>query len=642
MATWCFKLKELKKGEIDLVLMYKNFPFHKVCKRPWPIIVSFSVLGMLLNSVLYFHKISNSFFLFFFFFSTIFFRFIWWKDVLKEGEFGFHKNFVINNFYIGMIILIIREVFFFSRFFWAFFHKCWNPGIELGKSWPPLKMKGIVVDPFSVPFLKTVILLSSGVTVTWVHKRILKKKKKKARLGMIFTVILGVIFLILQGMEYSFSSIRFNSMVYGSCFFLLTGFHGGHVIVGTIFLFFKGLRFLKNTLVSHHHVGLELAIWYWHFVDVVWLFLFIFVYWYTRNVVLKVSLKKILNCRLREKWICLLLIRKRIRLQLKKRFWEDSKKWRCIIFFFLAKFCKFIIISRENYNLIMIFLHLKTIFSLPFIFLFKENWESLIQYLVFQLVGRVFVEIGLRFTYFFSNFLVGLGILIKLGKFPFLWWFPLFLKKKNWFNFFFFKTFNKFPLIYLWSNIGINLLEKLILSVVVLGAVLGMWFRRRHVSNKFKIKYLLGWASIIDTSFLCWLRLENLEMFSLVFCIYTLMYLFFRLIFYFLIKKKKKVSSIFFKKKNSFFFFLGRIIFLFFVGFPPLFPFLFKFFLIRNFFLKKKYGFILLFFFISLLQSFVYLKVFLLLMKKKKSYMQMSISLFYFSFFFFFFFFFFW
>ena len=116
------------------------------------------------------------------------------------------------------------------------------------------------MDPFSVPFLKTVILLSSGITVTWVHKRILKKKKKKAGLGIIFTVILGEIFLVLQGIEHSFSFISFNSMVYGSCFFLLTGFHGGHVIVGTIFLFFKGLRFLKKTLVSNHHVGLELAI----------------------------------------------------------------------------------------------------------------------------------------------------------------------------------------------------------------------------------------------------------------------------------------------------------------------------------------------------------------------------------------------
>lgn len=261
--------------------MYKYFPFHKVKKRPWPLFVSFSVLGMLVNSVLYFHKFIRGGVSLFFFILVVVVRRFWWSDVLKESGLGFHNSLIIKNLYVGMVILIISEVFFFSRFFWAFFHKCWVPAVELGAVWPPFKMEEIIVDSFSIPLLKTIILLSSGVTVTWAHKSILKKKFFKRMVGLFSTVILGAVFLILQGFEYTLSFLRFNSTIFGSCFFLLTGFHGGHVIVGTIFLLFKWIRLLKNQLIHSHHVGLELAIWYWHFVDVVWLFLFIFVYWYT-------------------------------------------------------------------------------------------------------------------------------------------------------------------------------------------------------------------------------------------------------------------------------------------------------------------------------------------------------------------------
>jgi len=262
--------------------MIKKFPFHKVEKRPWPIFVSLSVLGLLYHSVIYFHSLINFFFVLIFFFLLIIKLFMWWQDVINESNKGFHKTFILKKFYIGMLLMILSEVFFFLRFFWGFFHNCWFPGKEVGKIWPPIHFNPIIVDSFSIPLLKTIILLSSGVTVTWRHHRLIKKEHFSFSLGLILTIFLGLIFLFLQKFEYLKSFFSFKTLVYGSCFYMLTGFHGAHVIAGTIFLFVSFFRVYKIQFKREHHIGLELAIWYWHFVDVVWLFLFIFVYWYTR------------------------------------------------------------------------------------------------------------------------------------------------------------------------------------------------------------------------------------------------------------------------------------------------------------------------------------------------------------------------
>jgi len=262
--------------------MVKKNPFHLVERRPWPIAVSFSIFCLLLNLVFFFHNMIMIFWVFFFFFFLSFFLFFWWRDVVLESFVGYHKNFVINKFYVGMLLMIISEVFFFFRFFWAFFHKCWFPGIELGSVWPPKFMKAYLVDSFSVPLLNTILLLSSGVTITWAHHRLLKRKEFFFNFRLFITISLGIFFLFFQNFEYSNLKFSFKTLIFGSCFYMLTGFHGGHVIVGTLFLLICLFRSLCYHFSSKHHVGLELAIWYWHFVDVVWLFLFIFVYLYRR------------------------------------------------------------------------------------------------------------------------------------------------------------------------------------------------------------------------------------------------------------------------------------------------------------------------------------------------------------------------
>jgi cytochrome c oxidase subunit 3 len=263
--------------------MIKKIPFHLVEKRPWPIFVSFSLLGLLFNSVLNFHKIGRGYviliFLLFFLFSVV----RWWAKVSFERNLGFHKDFVLNKFYVGMLILIISEVFFFFRFFWGFFHNCWFPNFDVGGVWPPFSFNSIMVDSFSLPFLKTVILLSSGVTITWRHFRLITKDFFGFTIGLGCTVVLGIIFLFFQTFEYSNSFFGFKTLIFGSCFYLLTGFHGGHVIVGTVFLIVCFIRSYNFQFKNLSHARLILAIWYWHFVDVVWLFLFIFLYWYTSN-----------------------------------------------------------------------------------------------------------------------------------------------------------------------------------------------------------------------------------------------------------------------------------------------------------------------------------------------------------------------
>lgn len=176
------------------------------------------------------------------------------------------------------MLFIVREVLFFFSFFWAFFHSSLSPTPELGLVWPP---SGITtIDAFSVPLLNTAILLLRGVSVTWAHHRIEAAQKSASQLRLLLTCMLGAYFIFLQGLEYHEASFSFADSVYGSTFFIATGFHGVHVIVGTIFLTVILFRLVKYHLRPTHHVGFLAAAWYWHFVDVVWLFLFITIYWW--------------------------------------------------------------------------------------------------------------------------------------------------------------------------------------------------------------------------------------------------------------------------------------------------------------------------------------------------------------------------
>ena len=169
---------------------------------------------------------------------------------------------------------------FFLRFFWAFFHRRLSPNVEVGSIWPPFGIQ--VFNPFQVPLLNTIVLVSSGVRVTWAHHALIEGNYTQTTQGLLLTVILGVYFTILQALEYYEARFTFADRVYGSTFFIATGFHGLHVLVGTIFLLVTLFRHTKGEFSSSHHFGFEAAAWYWHFVDVVWLFLYLVIYWWGR------------------------------------------------------------------------------------------------------------------------------------------------------------------------------------------------------------------------------------------------------------------------------------------------------------------------------------------------------------------------
>ncbi|NNE56767.1 MAG: cytochrome c oxidase subunit 3 [Hellea sp.] len=216
----------------------------------------------------------------------------WWRDVARESEAGDHTPVVDIGLRYGMIMFIMQEAMFFVGWFWMFFelglwHKVrekWEIAqAECYGEWPVCEIE--TIDPFHIPLMNTLVLLLSGTTVTWAHHALIKGDRKGAKWGLFLTVVLGIFFTYLQGVEYmeAFAhrdgeSFWLSTNVYGSAFFLATGFHGLHVLIGTIFLAVCYLRLVRGGFTPQKHFGLEAAAWYWHFVDVVWLFLFVFVY----------------------------------------------------------------------------------------------------------------------------------------------------------------------------------------------------------------------------------------------------------------------------------------------------------------------------------------------------------------------------
>ena len=208
----------------------------------------------------------------------------WWIDVVREAESGFHTRVVQIHHRYGMILFIASEIMFFVAWFWAFFDASlfYNEvgqyaRVEAtGGIWPP---KGLeVFDPWHLPLLNTIILLTSGTTVTWAHHALLTGDREGVKKGLIFTIILGALFSFVQVYEYMHAPFAFKNSIYGATFFMATGFHGFHVFVGTIFLGVCLLRVYKGHFTTQQHLGFEFAAWYWHFVDVVWLFLFVAIY----------------------------------------------------------------------------------------------------------------------------------------------------------------------------------------------------------------------------------------------------------------------------------------------------------------------------------------------------------------------------
>lgn len=255
-----------------------NHPFHLVDYSPWPLTGAIGALILTRGLTKWFHQYSIDLF-FLGNLITLLTIYQWWRDISREGTFqGFHTTQVTFGLRWGIILFIISEIFFFISFFWAFFHRSLSPTIELGKIWPPIRIE--VFNPFQIPLLNTAILLCSGVTVTWAHHGIIENNHSQTSQGLFFTIILGIYFSILQAFEYDEARFTIADAVYGSTFFIATGFHGIHVLIGTTFLFICLNRHMNNHFSKNHHFGFEAAAWYWHFVDVVWLFLYISIYWW--------------------------------------------------------------------------------------------------------------------------------------------------------------------------------------------------------------------------------------------------------------------------------------------------------------------------------------------------------------------------
>nr|QAY82072.1 cytochrome c oxidase subunit III [Hyphasis sp. REN-2018] len=260
------------------MLANKNHPFHLVDFSPWPLLGALSTLTIMMGLIKWFHLYKNNLLLLSLMITSMI-MYQWWRDIIRESTYqGLHTLIVTNGMRWGMILFITSEVLFFFSFFWAFFHSSLTPTIEIGMMWPPKNI--MPFNPSEIPLLNTLILLTSGLTVTWAHHSLMENNFNQSLQSLIITVILGIYFSILQGYEYMEASFTISDSIYGTTFFISTGFHGLHVLIGSSFLMICTIRHYFNHFSPIHHYGFEAAAWYWHFVDVVWLFLYISIYWW--------------------------------------------------------------------------------------------------------------------------------------------------------------------------------------------------------------------------------------------------------------------------------------------------------------------------------------------------------------------------
>ena len=254
---------------------FQSHPYHLVDPSPWPISMSFALLVTTISAVMYMQGFNYGGYLLnlgVLLVSTG--MALWLRDVIVEATYlGHHTEQVKRGLTIGFALFIVSELMAFFSVFWAYFHSSLAPTVEIGGSWPPLGIQ--ILDPFAIPLLNTILLLSSGAFITYAHHAIIKGNRKSAILGIILTLLFAIIFTALQGYEYSEAGFTIADSIYGTVFFASTGLHGFHVIVGTIFIGVQFIRLLNHHITTSHHVGLESAIAYWHFVDVVWLLLFV-------------------------------------------------------------------------------------------------------------------------------------------------------------------------------------------------------------------------------------------------------------------------------------------------------------------------------------------------------------------------------
>lgn len=255
-----------------------NQPYFILNISPWPILIALNSFNLIISNIIIFNfKFNNTRILNLTLIIII--SILWWRDIIRERTFqGNHNFYIINLIKLRIILFIISEIFLFISFFWNFLHNSLSPSIELGLNWPPKNIN--FFNPLLIPLLNTVILLTSRFTITLTHFYLLNNSKSQSIKFINLTIILSLYFLILQGLEYKQANFTFSDSIFGSSFYIATGFHGLHVIIGTIFLIINLLRIIKIHISYIHHIRFELAAWYWHFIDIIWLFLYITFYWW--------------------------------------------------------------------------------------------------------------------------------------------------------------------------------------------------------------------------------------------------------------------------------------------------------------------------------------------------------------------------
>jgi len=271
-----------------------NHDYHLVNPSPWPVVGSVSAFVLAIGAIIFMRSRLaspddsshwNFWLMLIGFAGVLYTMYAWWSDVVKEAQHGDHTPVVRMHHRYGMMLFIASEVMFFVAWFWAYFEGFFahaDPeqyariAFNGGTQWPPQGVE--LFNPFHLPLFNTLLLLTSGTTVTWAHHALIHGDKRGLRWGLALTVLLGLSFTCVQVLEYSRAGFSYSGMLYGATFFMATGFHGFHVVIGTIFLLVCLFRANANQFSPRHHLGFEFAAWYWHFVDVVWLFLFASIY----------------------------------------------------------------------------------------------------------------------------------------------------------------------------------------------------------------------------------------------------------------------------------------------------------------------------------------------------------------------------
>jgi cytochrome c oxidase subunit III len=255
---------------------HKNHDYHVLPPSPWPFLGGIGAFVMLVGAVFFFHG-SPPWVLLIGVAITLYVMYGWWRDVIHESLAGDHTPVVVLGLRYGMIMFIISEVMFFAAWFWSFFKHAMYPMPAIDGQWPPPGIE--TFDPWHLPLINTLILLCSGCAVTWAHHALVHENNRDhLKWGLILGVALGVLFTGFQIYEYTHAAFGFAGNIYGANFYMATGFHGVHVVIGAIFLFVCLVRVYMGHFTPEKHVGFEAAAWYWHFVDVVWLFLFASIY----------------------------------------------------------------------------------------------------------------------------------------------------------------------------------------------------------------------------------------------------------------------------------------------------------------------------------------------------------------------------